>query len=122
MDSDMISSLILQIVKADPRTSMSVLIANIHSQLRYTLSYRKAWIGLETSPAYYNDRLLRGCQVFKRLFWSFKLCQDAFVYCKPLPQLSDREAYGITHIISIVQGTLRPTTTGNIGLPLNDDK
>ena len=42
---------------------------------------------LETENAYYNDRLLRGCQVFKRLFWTFKQCRDAFPYCKPLVQI-----------------------------------
>ncbi|KAK5838997.1 hypothetical protein PVK06_007750 [Gossypium arboreum] len=44
MDSDMLATLILPTVKADPRTSVPVLIANIHSQLRYIPSYRKAWI------------------------------------------------------------------------------
>ncbi|KAH1082227.1 hypothetical protein J1N35_021988 [Gossypium stocksii] len=44
MDSSMIASLILVILKADPKTSVSVLIASIHSQLRYTPSYHKAWI------------------------------------------------------------------------------
>ncbi|KAK5772387.1 hypothetical protein PVK06_048675 [Gossypium arboreum] len=126
MDSDMLASLILPTMKADPKTSVSVLIANISSQLRYTPSYCKVWIAkqkalekmhgkwdasynevwqwyqvleryvsscitdLETTPAYYNDRLLRGCQVFKRLFWSFKQCWDAFLYCKPLVQIDAR--------------------------------
>ncbi|KAK5785730.1 hypothetical protein PVK06_040345 [Gossypium arboreum] len=49
---------------------------------------------LEMAPAYYNDRLLRGCQVFKRLFWSFKHCQDAFIYCKPLVQIDGTFMYG----------------------------
>ncbi|XP_040932863.1 uncharacterized protein [Gossypium hirsutum] len=44
MDSDMLATLILPTVKADPRTLVPVLIANIHGQLRYILSYRKAWI------------------------------------------------------------------------------
>ncbi|MFQ6645132.1 hypothetical protein Gotur_019795 [Gossypium turneri] len=44
MDSAMLASLILPTVKADPRTSVSVLIANIRSQIGYTPSYRKAWI------------------------------------------------------------------------------
>ncbi|KAK5794758.1 hypothetical protein PVK06_036000 [Gossypium arboreum] len=44
MDSDMLASLILSTVKVDPRTSVPILIANIHSQLRYIPSYRKAWI------------------------------------------------------------------------------
>ncbi|KAK5837915.1 hypothetical protein PVK06_006642 [Gossypium arboreum] len=123
MDSAMLASLILLTVKADPRTSVPVLIANIHNQIGYTPSYRKAWIAkqkalekmhsgwdasyneiwqwcqvleryilgcitdLQTEPAYYNDQLLRGCQVFKRLFWSFKQCRDAFAYCKPLVQI-----------------------------------
>ncbi|XP_052874711.1 uncharacterized protein LOC128280562 [Gossypium arboreum] len=116
MDSAMLASLILLTVKADPRTSIPVLIANIRNQMEYTPSYRKAWIvkqkalekmhsgwdtsynkiwqwcqvleryipgcitDLQTEPAYYNDQLLRGCQVFKRLFWSFKQCRDAFAY------------------------------------------
>ncbi|PPR90184.1 hypothetical protein GOBAR_AA30504 [Gossypium barbadense] len=50
--------------------------------------------GLETVPVYYNDRLLHGCQVFKRLFWSFKQCRDAFVYCKPLVQIDGTFMYG----------------------------
>ncbi|XP_052886922.1 uncharacterized protein LOC128295399 [Gossypium arboreum] len=120
MDSAMLASLILPTVKADLRTSVLVLIANIRNQMGYTPSYRKAWIAkqkalekmhsgwdasyneiwqwcqvleryvlgcitdLQIEPAYYSDRLLRRCQVFKRLFWSFKQCRDAFAYCKPL--------------------------------------
>ncbi|KAK5775595.1 hypothetical protein PVK06_043501 [Gossypium arboreum] len=130
MDSDMIASLILPTLNADPKTSVSVLIANIRSQLKYTPSYRKVWIAkqkalekmhgrwdasynevwqwcrvleryvpscitdLETTPAYYNDRLLNGCQVFKRLFWSFKQCRDTFIYCKPLEQNDGTFMYG----------------------------
>ncbi|KAK5844924.1 hypothetical protein PVK06_001070 [Gossypium arboreum] len=130
MDSDMLATLIPPTVKADPRTLVSVLIANIHGQLRYIPSYRKAWIAkqkvlekmhggwdasynevwqwcqvleryvlgyvtdLETEPTYYNDRLLHGCQVFKRLFWSFKQCRDAFLYCKPLVQIDGTFMYG----------------------------
>ncbi|PPS16998.1 hypothetical protein GOBAR_AA03578 [Gossypium barbadense] len=44
MDSDMLASLILPTLKADPKTSVTVLIANICSQLKYTSSYRKVWI------------------------------------------------------------------------------
>ncbi|MFQ6648499.1 hypothetical protein Gotur_021901 [Gossypium turneri] len=44
MDSAMLVSLILPTVKADPRTSMPVLIVNIRSQMGYMPSYRKAWI------------------------------------------------------------------------------
>ncbi|KAK5812665.1 hypothetical protein PVK06_028102 [Gossypium arboreum] len=40
IDSDMLSSLILLTVKADPKTLVPILIANIRSQLKYTLSYR----------------------------------------------------------------------------------
>ncbi|KAK5839124.1 hypothetical protein PVK06_007886 [Gossypium arboreum] len=108
MSSDMLATLILLTVKADTRTSVPILIANIRSQLRYTSSYRKAWIAkqkalekihggwdtsynevwqwcqvleryvpgwvtdLETEPSYYNNRLLRECQVFKHLFWSYR--------------------------------------------------
>ncbi|PPR98843.1 hypothetical protein GOBAR_AA21823 [Gossypium barbadense] len=44
MDSAMLASLILPTVKADLRTSVLVLIANIRNQMGYTPSYRKAWI------------------------------------------------------------------------------
>ncbi|XP_052887977.1 uncharacterized protein LOC128296587 [Gossypium arboreum] len=124
-------------VKADPKTSVPVLIVNIRSQLRYTPSYRNAWIAkqkalekmhggwdasynevwqwcqvleryvlgcitdLETTPAYYNDRLLRGCQVFKRLFWCFKECRDAFLYCKPLVQIGAVAQDGNERILPI---------------------
>ncbi|KAH1121867.1 hypothetical protein J1N35_005027 [Gossypium stocksii] len=130
MDSSMLASLILPMVKEDPRTSVPALISHIRSQLRYTPSYRKAWIAkqkalekmhsrwdasynkvwqwcqvleryvlgcitdLETAPVYYNDRLLLGCQVFKRLFWTFKQCRDAFLYCKPLVQIDGTFMYG----------------------------
>ncbi|KAH1056548.1 hypothetical protein J1N35_034613 [Gossypium stocksii] len=113
-----------------------VIIANIRSQLRYTPSYRKAWIAkqkalekiyggwdashnklwqwcqmleryvtgciidLQTEPAYYNDRLLRGCQVFKSLFWSFKQYRDAFPYCKPLVQIDGTFMYGYSSTIA----------------------
>ncbi|KAK5840285.1 hypothetical protein PVK06_009177 [Gossypium arboreum] len=49
---------------------------------------------LEMSPAYYNDRLLRGCQVFKCLFSSFKQRRDAFLYCKLLIQIDGTFMYG----------------------------
>lgn len=52
-------------------------------------------IDLKMVLAYYNDRLLRRCQVFKRLFWSFKQCRDAFVCCKPLVQIDGTFMYGI---------------------------
>ncbi|PPS01960.1 hypothetical protein GOBAR_AA18720 [Gossypium barbadense] len=44
MYSNMLATLILPTVKADPRTSVPVLIANIRSQLRDTPSYRNTWI------------------------------------------------------------------------------
>ncbi|KAH1031891.1 hypothetical protein J1N35_044065, partial [Gossypium stocksii] len=44
MDSNMIIGLILPMVKVDPRTSLSVLIANMRSQFKYTSSCRRAWI------------------------------------------------------------------------------
>ncbi|PPS20303.1 hypothetical protein GOBAR_AA00287 [Gossypium barbadense] len=34
----------MEVGKADPKTSVPVLIANIHSKLKYTPSYRKVWI------------------------------------------------------------------------------
>lgn len=40
----MLASLILSTVKVDLKISVSVLIAKIRSQLRYTPSYRKTWI------------------------------------------------------------------------------
>ncbi|MFQ6629506.1 hypothetical protein Gotur_006591 [Gossypium turneri] len=73
MDSAMLASLILPTVKADPKTSVPVLIANIRSQMGYTPSYRKAWIskqkalekmhsGWDTS---YNE-IWQWCQVLDR--------------------------------------------------------
>ncbi|KAK5812676.1 hypothetical protein PVK06_028114 [Gossypium arboreum] len=44
MNSYMLATFILPTEKADPRTLVPILIANIRSQLRYTPSYRKAWI------------------------------------------------------------------------------
>ncbi|KAH1063946.1 hypothetical protein J1N35_028933 [Gossypium stocksii] len=44
MDSSMLASLILLMVKEDLRTSVPVLIFHIRSQLSYTPSYCKAWI------------------------------------------------------------------------------
>ncbi|XP_017609473.1 uncharacterized protein LOC108455427 [Gossypium arboreum] len=83
-------------------------------------SYNKVWqwhqvleryvpsciTNLETAPAYYKDRLLHGCQVFKRMFWSFKQCRDTFLYCKPLVQIDGTFMYGkYTHrlLLAMVQ-------------------
>ncbi|KAK5792573.1 hypothetical protein PVK06_033688 [Gossypium arboreum] len=73
MNSDMLATLILPMVKADPRTSVSVLIFNIRSQLRYTPSYRKAWIAKQKAlekihggwDASYNE-VWQWCQVLER--------------------------------------------------------
>ncbi|KAH1113790.1 hypothetical protein J1N35_007168 [Gossypium stocksii] len=73
MDSNMLASLILPTVKVDPETLMLVFIANIHSQLRYTPSYRKAWIAKQKAlenmhtrwDASYNE-LWQWCQVLER--------------------------------------------------------
>ncbi|XP_016707059.1 uncharacterized protein [Gossypium hirsutum] len=73
MDSDMLADLILPTVKADPRTSVLVLIANIRSQLRYTPSYCKAWIAKQKAlekmhggwDASYNE-VWQWCQVLER--------------------------------------------------------
>ncbi|XP_052882763.1 uncharacterized protein LOC128291609 [Gossypium arboreum] len=97
MDSVMLASLILPTVKANPRTSK-------HLNCQYSES--NGWCQVleryvpgcitdfQTEPAYYNDRFLRGCQVFKRIFWSFKQCRDAFAYCKPLVQIDRTFMYG----------------------------
>ncbi|KAK5771718.1 hypothetical protein PVK06_047958 [Gossypium arboreum] len=73
MDSDMFASLILQTLKANPKTSVPVLIANIHSQLKYMPSYRKVWIAKQKAlenmhgrwDASYNE-VWQWCQVMKR--------------------------------------------------------
>ncbi|KAH1091651.1 hypothetical protein J1N35_018908 [Gossypium stocksii] len=73
MDSDMLASLILPTAKADPKTSVPILIANIRSQLRYTPSYRKAWIAKQEAlekmhsgwDASYNE-VWQWCQVLER--------------------------------------------------------
>ncbi|KAK5840132.1 hypothetical protein PVK06_009011 [Gossypium arboreum] len=44
LDSDMISDIILPMVKGSPRILVSVLIAGICSQHDYTPSYYKAWV------------------------------------------------------------------------------
>ncbi|KAH1106696.1 hypothetical protein J1N35_010464 [Gossypium stocksii] len=59
MDSDMLASLILPTVKADPKTSVPVLITNIRSQLRYTPSYRKASIAKQKALEKMHSRLRR---------------------------------------------------------------
>ncbi|MFQ6667327.1 hypothetical protein Gotur_033386 [Gossypium turneri] len=77
MDSAMLASLKLPTVKADLRTSVSVLIANIRSQIGYTPSYRKAWIAKQKAlekmysgwDASYNEIWL-WCQVLERYVYS----------------------------------------------------
>ncbi|KAH1064427.1 hypothetical protein J1N35_029414 [Gossypium stocksii] len=44
LNLDMIVGLILPMVKADPRTNVSILITNICSHFNYTPSYHNAWI------------------------------------------------------------------------------
>ncbi|KAH1047796.1 hypothetical protein J1N35_038580 [Gossypium stocksii] len=67
IDSDMIASLMLSIVKTDPGTSVSVLIVNIRSQLRHTtalmsdaLVYYKPLVQIDGTFMYgrYTHRLL----------------------------------------------------------------
>ncbi|KAK5771787.1 hypothetical protein PVK06_048030 [Gossypium arboreum] len=73
MNSYMLATLILPTVKTDPRTSVLVLIANIRSQLKYTPSYRKAWIAKQKAlekihdgwDASYNE-VWQWCQVLER--------------------------------------------------------
>ncbi|KAH1038810.1 hypothetical protein J1N35_040553 [Gossypium stocksii] len=48
LDSEMITSLILPMVKVDPTTAMLVLIANICSKFKYTSSYHNVWIAKQT--------------------------------------------------------------------------
>ncbi|KAK5840144.1 hypothetical protein PVK06_009024 [Gossypium arboreum] len=69
MNSDMLTTLILSTVKADPKTSVSVLIANIRSQLRYTPSYRKAWIAKQKAL----EKILGGCDASYNEVWQW--CQ-----------------------------------------------
>ncbi|KAK5784897.1 hypothetical protein PVK06_039438 [Gossypium arboreum] len=49
MDLDMITGLILLMVKVDPKTTVSVLIAMICSQFKYTPSYCKTWIAMQNA-------------------------------------------------------------------------
>ncbi|KAH1032703.1 hypothetical protein J1N35_044877 [Gossypium stocksii] len=73
MDLSMLASLILPMVKEDPKTSVPVLISYIRSQLRYTPSYRKAWIAKQKSlekmhnewDTSYNE-VWQWCQVLER--------------------------------------------------------
>ncbi|PPR94799.1 hypothetical protein GOBAR_AA25869 [Gossypium barbadense] len=84
MDLDMLANFILPTVKADPRTLVPVLIANIHSQLRYTPSYRKAWIAKKKvlekmyggSDASYNE-VWQWCQVLER-YVPYEINKDHF--------------------------------------------
>ncbi|MFQ6660991.1 hypothetical protein Gotur_029299 [Gossypium turneri] len=67
MDSAMLASLILPTIKADPKTSVPVLIANIRSQMGYTPSYRKAWIAkqkaLEKMHSRWYKLIVPSCSV-----------------------------------------------------------
>ncbi|KAH1114007.1 hypothetical protein J1N35_007385 [Gossypium stocksii] len=73
MDSSMLASLILPMVKEDPRTSVPVLISYIRSQLRYMPFYHKAWIAKQKAlekmhsgwDASYNE-VWQWCQVLER--------------------------------------------------------
>ncbi|PPS16326.1 hypothetical protein GOBAR_AA04244 [Gossypium barbadense] len=59
IDSDMLATLILPKMKADPRASVPILIANICSQLRYTPYYRKAWIAKQKALEKIHGRFKR---------------------------------------------------------------
>ncbi|KAK5839575.1 hypothetical protein PVK06_008378 [Gossypium arboreum] len=112
MDLDMLATLILPTVKADPRTSVPVLIANIRSQLRYMPSYRKAWIAKQKAlekmhggwDASYNE-VWQWYQVLERYvsggMFALNLISASYRIGAPeyYPQFSDREACGIAHTI-----------------------
>ncbi|KAH1107074.1 hypothetical protein J1N35_010842 [Gossypium stocksii] len=95
MDSSMLASLILLMVKEDPKTSVPILISHIRSQLRYTPSYRKAWIAKQKALEKMHSRLRRHVcpNLISRLYRIGVL--------EYYPQLSNREAYGSAHTISI---------------------
>ena len=73
LDSDLISTVILPMVRSSPRISVPVLIANIRSEYHYTPSYRKVWIAKQKVlekmhhgwDASYNY-LWQWCQVLNR--------------------------------------------------------
>ncbi|KAH1091452.1 hypothetical protein J1N35_018709 [Gossypium stocksii] len=96
MDSDMIASLILLMVKVDPKTSMSILIANICNQLRYTSSYRKAWIAKQKAlekihsrwdASYNEETYFRLAALFPKRAASYKgQIQGGHVWCRKVLQ------------------------------------
>ncbi|KAH1047951.1 hypothetical protein J1N35_038735 [Gossypium stocksii] len=108
LDSDMISNFILPMVKASPRILVQILIAHIHNEFDYTMSYHKAW--LEKQKALENkysgweksyNELWQWCQMLERYVPSsltklayygnrLVLGKDIFIifrYCKPLVQI-----------------------------------
>ncbi|PPS08168.1 hypothetical protein GOBAR_AA12480 [Gossypium barbadense] len=112
MDSDMLATLILPTVKADPRTSVPVLIANIHSQLRYIPSYRKAWIakqkalekmhgGWDTS---YNE-VWQWCQVLERYVPGYEISKDHFHEMLAVLRLVNEEGANYLYNIPFKQWT-----------------
>ncbi|XP_052880468.1 uncharacterized protein LOC108462218 [Gossypium arboreum] len=90
MDSAMLASLILPTVKADPRTSVPVLIANIRNQIGYTPSYRKAWIAKQKAL----EKMHSGWDASYDEIWQWcQQCRGAFAYCKPLVQIDGTFMY-----------------------------
>ncbi|KAK5825286.1 hypothetical protein PVK06_020100 [Gossypium arboreum] len=88
LDSDMITSIILSMVKVDPRIAVSILIANIRSQFNYMPSYHKMWI------AKYN--------ALEKMHSGWDTSNNEIRELEYYPQLNDREASGTAHIISTI--------------------
>ncbi|KAK5824526.1 hypothetical protein PVK06_019301 [Gossypium arboreum] len=122
MDSAMIANLILPMLKADPRTSVSCIIASIRSQLRYMPSYRKAWIAKQKAvenmhsgwDASYNEVWQR-CQVLKRYTHGLLLAvaQDGGGRILPITfAITPGESVGV--VVAPVVGVGKMTHLGKI--------
>ncbi|KAK5840370.1 hypothetical protein PVK06_009267 [Gossypium arboreum] len=73
LDSDMISEIILSIVKMSPRISIPMLTVNIRSQYKYTPTYYKAWVTKQKAMDKFHhvwenlyNYLWKCCQVLDR--------------------------------------------------------
>ncbi|KAL5191069.1 hypothetical protein HKD37_04G010396 [Glycine soja] len=98
----LISKSIHNLIKNDPSTSVSALIAHIKSTEGYTTTYRKAWLvkqkaieNIYDNWKYHTTIYQDFCKLCNNCFlaWSFKPCIDGFQYCKPVVQVDGTWLY-----------------------------
>ncbi|XP_015956838.1 uncharacterized protein LOC107481139 [Arachis duranensis] len=95
LDSKVIAQHIFTMVKADPTINIRVLQGGVENHFGYKAFYRKmylpgTWVQLMTQPWPASTDTV----MFRRVFWTFPPCVEAFKHYKPLISIDGTHLYG----------------------------